>query len=243
MEETTPKEPVEKPPTRLVVPGLLFPDAAAFLRAHGCIIEPHVSSDNHIRTTVTLPRGSARTRKSVATNERYLIVLPDGTEIREVYDSADGHSALFVPAQHSEKKQLFASIPYKFRHKPLLFAGRARQFYGLEQEDYSGDYDFIVSPEDFQGLRARCPEAHYFTTTNDDECVHIGNFEFYETFGSLPYAILSVDAVEQRDHLVVSLTQLLTVARIALEAAPDNEKKQRDVEVILEKLNASLGEQ
>ncbi|SRR6266567_3961267 len=92
----------ETPPIRLVIPDLLFPDAAAFLRAHGATIEPGITATG-IQTTVTLPQGSKRILTTVVTNERYRIDLPDGTKIREVYDSADGHSALFIPAQRSQE--------------------------------------------------------------------------------------------------------------------------------------------
>jgi hypothetical protein len=93
-----PKEPTE-PSLHITIAAALFPDAAAFLRAHGCIIAVG-ERDGGIKTTVTLPAGS--TRKLMhgrAASERHEITLPDKVVIVQVYDSGTGHSALFVPAQ------------------------------------------------------------------------------------------------------------------------------------------------
>jgi hypothetical protein len=88
----------EKPPIRIVVPDLLFPDAAAFLCAHGCRIEPRADATiMSIHTTVTLPPESIRQQTDKIATVHYRITLPDGTVIREKYDPGSGYSSLYIP--------------------------------------------------------------------------------------------------------------------------------------------------
>jgi hypothetical protein len=89
----------EKPPIRIFIAAALIPEAEAFLVHHQCTVECHLENDG-FRTTVTLPHGSVRKRCGmVVASERYSVDLPDGTQLREVYDPGKGTSALFIPAQ------------------------------------------------------------------------------------------------------------------------------------------------
>ena len=93
----------ENPPTRLVIPGLLFPDAAAFLRAHSCTVKVNEGTGNGIDTStvVTLPVGTQREQIARIATVRYRITfpVPDSTIIYESYNPGNKASLLYIPAQ------------------------------------------------------------------------------------------------------------------------------------------------
>src|SRR5713226_7138278 len=105
MEEAHPQTPeeaiTEQPPTRLVIPGLLFPDAAAFLRAHSCTIKVNEGKGDGIATytAVTLPVGTQREQIARIATVRYRITFPDSTIIYESYNPGNKASLLYIPAQ------------------------------------------------------------------------------------------------------------------------------------------------
>jgi hypothetical protein len=76
---------------RLKVEPDLYPEAVALLIEHGCEVERLPAC-----LEVTLPEGS--TREEIffcSVLERYKLVLPDGLEMKEIYNRFVGRSALY----------------------------------------------------------------------------------------------------------------------------------------------------
>jgi hypothetical protein len=69
----------------------LYPEAVALLIEHGCVVK-----QSPTYCEVTLPEGS--TRKEIlfrSVSERYKLVLPDGLEMKEVYNRFAERSSLY----------------------------------------------------------------------------------------------------------------------------------------------------
>lgn len=69
----------------------LYPEAVALLVEHGCVVKQSSTC-----CEVTLPEGS--TRKEIlfrSVSERYKLVLPDGLEMKEVYNRFIEKSELY----------------------------------------------------------------------------------------------------------------------------------------------------
>jgi hypothetical protein len=128
---------------------------------------------------------------------------------------------------------LFEEIPLTFHHKPLLVAGGAFDYHGIRKR--GKDYDFILHPDDFFALY-----TSYGSSKSDlgDEVITIGVYEFSASFAGLSYEQLSRNAVKQGTHLVISLPYLLFTALTLSEHEPDNQKRRRDVALLLHKLVA-----
>lgn len=91
-------EEIEGPSLRIVIPGLLLPDAAAFLHGHGCGIDTRLCDDESALTMVTLPPDSRRRLIMRTASERHRLTLPDGIAIVQIYDPGTGKSALLITA-------------------------------------------------------------------------------------------------------------------------------------------------
>ncbi|HEX6554732.1 MAG TPA: hypothetical protein VF026_18345 [Ktedonobacteraceae bacterium] len=66
--------------------------AKKVMREHGCVI---IEDGEHC--VVTFPEGTMRGEVFPRLyNERYIITLPDGFQMREMYDRCQGHSLLFL---------------------------------------------------------------------------------------------------------------------------------------------------
>jgi hypothetical protein len=117
------------------------------------------------------------------------------------------------------EKTLLAELPYTFQRKPLLIAGQARKYYGLEPSGREqGDIDLIVSPEDFEALRTKFPAA-WASGELHDQRISIGNYECYASFNGLAYEALSAGAIEQEDHAVIALQLLCWIELVILKTA------------------------
>ena len=69
----------------------LYPEAVALLIEHGCVVKRSSTC-----CEVTLPEGS--TRKEIlfrSVSERYKLVLPDGLEMKEIYNRFIEKSELY----------------------------------------------------------------------------------------------------------------------------------------------------
>ena len=71
----------------------LIPEAGEILLQHGCTMD----EKGHEETLITFPEGTLRQEIWPRTaNERYRILLPDGQELRQVFDRFQGISQLFI---------------------------------------------------------------------------------------------------------------------------------------------------
>ncbi len=128
---------------------------------------------------------------------------------------------------------LFEESHLSFHHKPLLVAGGAMDYHGVRKR--GTDYDFVVSLEDFFTLYSDHHQG-YRKSDLGDEVITIGVYEFYASFAGLPYEQLNKNAVKQGNYLIISLPYLLFMAFTLSEHEPDNQKRRRDVALLLRKL-------
>ena len=71
----------------------LIPEAREILAQHGCTLH----EKGHEETLLTFPPGTRRQEIWPRTiSERYRILLPDGQELRQVFDRFQGISQLFI---------------------------------------------------------------------------------------------------------------------------------------------------
>lgn len=70
----------------------IFDEAAGIIREHGCEIVEHADY-----CVVTFPQGTTRTEIFPRLyNERYQVTLPDGFQMREMYDRCEEQTLLFL---------------------------------------------------------------------------------------------------------------------------------------------------
>jgi hypothetical protein len=125
-----------------------------------------------------------------------------------------------------------------FQYPPGMFAGQGRKRHKLEPESYEGDYDLILHPVDFEQLWKAHPEGR-FTGSFGDSGVRVGNYEFYASVCGLAYDLLISDAIEAGDHLLISLPLMAVLALLAWIYEPFNQKKIREVRLLLGALDFS----
>jgi hypothetical protein len=123
--------------------------------------------------------------------------------------------------------EALADLGFTFQSKPLLFGGKALEFYCLRT---AGDVDFLVAEEDYQQLARRYPGHH--KTLGSDMGVALGMLEFWASFYGYDYAALAVDAHELERFHVISLERLLLLKALTIETA----KGERDTRLIARRL-------
>ena len=94
--------PVPTLPAESIVLSGLFPSAKRYLERHGCVI---LEQDEAV--TVKYPVGTTRTEVLPRTMcERYLVVLPDGTELQKSHPFLlDGDNCLWVPQEALRERE------------------------------------------------------------------------------------------------------------------------------------------
>jgi hypothetical protein len=127
---------------------------------------------------------------------------------------------------------VFDSLSFPFISKPVLFGGKAMEFYGLRK---GHDFDWVVSPEDFSWLRQCFPEWGFINLFGD-EGVRVGDHEFYLTHFGYGYAQWKHGAIERQDHHVIHLELLLFLKTMTLVYEPDNRKARSDIPLLMHKL-------
>jgi hypothetical protein len=120
-------------------------------------------------------------------------------------------------------------LDFRFSSKPLLVGGRAMEYYGLRKA--GKDIDFIITQRDYERLAAKYPDK-----TKDiagDLGVCIFEFEIWKTIRWHNYDELSVNAIEKKDYLVISLEKLAYLKALAMEIP----KYHKDLSLIIKKIN------
>ncbi|MBQ8610356.1 MAG: hypothetical protein IJ412_01480 [Oscillospiraceae bacterium] len=122
----------------------------------------------------------------------------------------------------------FSALQYNFRHKPLLIAGRAMEYYGLRKA--GADTDLVIHPEDHRLLAEKYPE-HIKDLYGDIGICEFG-FEIWNQICTFDYFYLKSGAAEEENCLVVSPEKLLFLKALAMEVP----KHHRDLELIVKKV-------
>ena len=98
---------------------------------------------------------------------------------------------------------------FKLKDKPVLISGRALEYYDIRQPDeqYDADYDFIVSPRDYEMLKGTYPNN--LRDIYGDLGVTVGKWEFWTSFCAFSYDELACDAEDAGAYYVVSVPKML----------------------------------
>lgn len=119
-------------------------------------------------------------------------------------------------------------LNYRFAHKPLLVGGMAMEYYGLRKA--GDDVDLVIHPEDHAVLVRKYPD-HIKDLYGDIGICEFG-FEIWNQICTFDYHYLSEKAIEEEDHLVISLEKLLFMKALAMEIP----KYHKDLELIVKKV-------
>jgi hypothetical protein len=119
----------------------------------------------------------------------------------------------------------FESLPFSFTLKPLLFGGKAMEYYGLRE---GIDYDFLIHKEEFRQLQQYFPEG-FFINTVGDVGIRIGEYEFYVSQFELNYLQLEHGTIDQPEYRVAHLDLLLFLKMSTLVYEPENQKARQDL--------------
>ena len=122
-----------------------------------------------------------------------------------------------------------SKINYTFRHKPLLIGGNAMEYYELRKA--GDDVDFVVTLEDYEGLKEVYPEPEHREDIWGDLGVKINELEFWKCICLFEYEFLSEKAIEKENYKIISLEKLLFLKAIAMS----KKKYRKDLKLIVQK--------
>ena len=121
-------------------------------------------------------------------------------------------------------------IDYSFIHKPLLIGGKAMEYYELRKA--GNDIDFVITTEDYEGLKEKYPDPEYHRDLFGDLGIMINEFEIWKCILLFDYEFLSEDAIEKEEYLIISLEKLLFLKALAMK----EEKYHNDLKLIVQKI-------
>ncbi|KKP59774.1 MAG: hypothetical protein UR52_C0002G0002 [Candidatus Gottesmanbacteria bacterium GW2011_GWA1_34_13] len=119
-------------------------------------------------------------------------------------------------------------LNYRFKTKPLLIGGKAKEFYGVRVA--GKDIDLVVTKEDYENLTKMYPDN--LEDLYGDLGVKIHGFEIWKTICSFTYDELSFGAFEKENLKIASLEKLLFLAALGMH----KEKYHKDLELIVKKI-------
>lgn len=120
------------------------------------------------------------------------------------------------------------TVGYSFINKPLLIGGKAKEYYGIRKS--GEDTDLVVSKSDYQGLAEKFPS--YKKDIFGDLGIVKDGFEIWQTICYFDYEYLSQGAIENDDHLIITLEKLLFLTALGMK----KEKYHKDLELIVQKI-------
>lgn len=119
-------------------------------------------------------------------------------------------------------------LNYKFKDKPLLIGGKAKEYYDIRKS--GADIDFVVSEADYLGLSTKYREN--LKDLYGDLGVTIFEFEIWKTICLFNYEFLSDEAIEKDEYKIISLEKLLFLTSLAIK----KEKYLDDLKLIVNKV-------
>ena len=127
---------------------------------------------------------------------------------------------------------LFEGFPYSFLLKPLLFAGKALEYHGLRA---GNDYDLLLPREEFRSLWRQFSDQRFLNPT-EHRVVRIAPFEFYEHLFGYDYLLLTREAIDRGDYLVMPVEMLTFFTIIRIMHEQENTQAKQDLVVLMHKL-------
>jgi len=134
----------------------------------------------------------------------------------------------------------------KFRYKPLLVGGLAKEFYGLRKA--GKDIDIILSKTDHNKLKTKYEkeglkvlkgrhsqgykEKPQFVDLFGDHGILIKEFEIWDNICGFDYKELSEKAIDKKYCKIISLEKLLFLTALAIQ----KKKYLKDVKLIVKKI-------
>jgi hypothetical protein len=121
-----------------------------------------------------------------------------------------------------------SKLNFTFTTPPLLIGGKAMEYYGLRPA--GADIDFVVTQDDYLGLRAQYPERLKELWGDLGVCPF--EFEIWRTICLYGYADLCPGAIEQDGYRIISLEKLLFLKALGYKV----EKYRIDLGLIVEQI-------
>lgn len=120
-------------------------------------------------------------------------------------------------------------INYSFLHKPLLIGGKAMEYYELRKA--GNDIDFVISAEDYEGLKEKYPDPENHRDLFGDLGIMVEEFEIWKCIRLFDYEFLSEKAIEKEEYKIISLEKLLFLKALAMK----EKKYHKDLQMIVQK--------
>ena len=130
------------------------------------------------------------------------------------------------------QEDLLEQISFVFIDPPLLFGGRALEWYGLRK---GNDTDWMLSKRVFQAMRQTFPER-YFNNAYGDEGIRLGKHEFFLSCFGYTYELLIPQARQSYQYLVASPLVLLYLKIATALHEATNQKAWRDIHLLTKHL-------
>lgn len=141
---------------------------------------------------------------------------------------------------------LSKELRFKFKNKPLLIGGRAKEFYKIRKSGF--DIDFVISKEDHEKLRKfmeskgliYLKQAHepgfkkvpLYSDLYGDHGILYHEYEIWDSICLFDYEYLSKGAIDKKDYLIISLEKLLFLTSLAIK----KKKYLTDLKLIVNKI-------
>ena len=122
-------------------------------------------------------------------------------------------------------------LQYTFIHKPLLFGGKAMEYYGLRKA--GADIDLVIHEQDHRALLSKYPD-NVKDLYGDIGICEFG-FEIWNQICTFDYEHLRSNAIEEPDFLVVSLERLLFLKALAMHIPKYHDDLEMVVGLVLKK--------
>jgi hypothetical protein len=122
-----------------------------------------------------------------------------------------------------------SNLNYVFQTKPLLFGGKAMEYYQLRKS--GADVDFVVSAHDYAALAKLYPDNTKDLFGDLGVCT-AGGFELWKSILLFEYEFLAAGAIEQETFKIISLEKLLFLKTLAIAES----KYEQDVRLIVKKI-------
>jgi hypothetical protein len=116
-------------------------------------------------------------------------------------------------------------LNYQFKNKPLLVGGMAMEVYKLRE--HGDDIDFIISKEDYYGLKEIYPDN--IKDVWGDFGLQVNNLELFRSMYKFDYSYYANGAIDSGEIKIVSIDMLF---RMKVYAIPAGEKHAKDIELI-----------
>ncbi len=122
-----------------------------------------------------------------------------------------------------------SKINYSFNQKPLLIGGNAMEYFELRKA--GDDVDFVVTLEDYEGLKEVYPEPEHQEDIWGDLGVKVDKLEFWKCICLYEYEFLAEKAIENENYKIISLEKLLFLKALAMS----KKKYRKDLKLIVQK--------